>query len=151
MYKEWLLWKRIKRKYRINYSKVVLVLSGENRKLDKVCIDYLDDFVRRKYAKEALIFYPENEYSKDEFGLVKEYRVEAVPLPQKTIDRLYSFYCFMKFFDNIVFTYVDKPTDNQLGRYLRETEVNEVDAACLALYHLRHIPLQESSREQLHV
>ena len=56
------------------------------------------------------------------------------------MEKLYDYYSFMKFFDNIVFTYVDKPEDNLLGTYLEKTDVNEEDAACLALFHLRSVP-----------
>ena len=43
------------------------------------------------------------------------------------------------FFDNIVFTYAFRPQDNLLGKVLKETQVNEEDAVCLGLYHLRAV------------
>ncbi len=140
MFRKWLLWRKLKIKYRIDYIKVVLVLTGENKKLDQACLSHLDDFVKRKYAESVIIFYPAECYKDGDIRVESGYKVKLCPLSRAVIDRLYSFYCFMKFFDNIVFTYVDEPSDNQLGRYLRETEVNEEDAACLALYHLRYVP-----------
>ncbi|NBH20534.1 hypothetical protein D3Z55_24965 [Clostridiaceae bacterium] len=53
---------------------------------------------------------------------------------------MYDYYSFHKFSDKVVFTYTDLPGDNQLGRALRETKVNEEDAVCLGLYHLRRVP-----------
>ena len=151
MYKEWLLWRKLKIQYRIDYKKVALVLAGENKKLDRACLDHLDDFVHRKYADSAIIFYSKEKYGDGEIAADSDSEVRICPMPQETIERLYSFYCFMKFFDNIVFTYTDKPSDNLLQRYLDETGINEEDAACLALYHLRCVPSADNSREQIHV
>ena len=53
---------------------------------------------------------------------------------------LYDYYSFDKFFDNIVFTYKTFPKYNLLGKVLNETSINEQDAVCLALYHLREVP-----------
>lgn len=61
-------------------------------------------------------------------------------ISKKRLELLYDYYCFEKFFDNIVFTYTAKPAENMLGRVLTETDVNETDAVFLALYHLRNVP-----------
>ncbi|WP_026496488.1 hypothetical protein [Butyrivibrio sp. WCD3002] len=140
MIKGWFLWKILRIKYGINYKKVVLVLSGENRALDMACIDNLPDFIGRKYARAAIIFYPEDVYSLGDFDISPGDNVKLISLPGGDISKLYDYYCFMKFFDNIVFTFTDKPADNLLQRYLDETDINEDDAACLALYHLRYVP-----------
>ncbi len=150
MFRQWFLWRKLKIQYRINYKKVVLVLAGENKKLDKACLDHLDDYIHRKYAESAIVFYPAECYVGGLVVAEKNYEVKLCPMQKETIERLYSFYCFMKFFDSIVFTYTYKPMDNQLQRYLNETDVNEEDAACLALYHLRHVP-DLQSQEQANV
>lgn len=133
----WLLWQKLKIKFRINYDKVVIVLSGENEKLDRQVMEYLPDFMERKRVTSAVILCRR----KDEWeGFAERTGYIISEIFEEEMVILYSFYSFIKFYDNIVFTNTDKPEDNMLGRYIRETDINEVDAACLALYHLRHIP-----------
>ena len=139
MYRKQKLWKKLKKRYRIYYPKVAIVLSGESRTLDKACITHLPLYIKRKYASGAVVFYPEDSYKETDFDLGTIYEVSYVPLKKEMINDLYSFYCFMKFYDNIVFTYTDTPDDNMLKRYLEETDITENDAVCLALYHLRYV------------
>lgn len=136
----WLFWQKLKMKYGIDYRKIVIVLSDENHELDRQVLVHLGDFVRRKYASSVIILCKE-EYKDEWMNFFENDSAVAVcVLTDKEMTLLYSYYCFTKFFDNIVFTYIDTPADNLLGTYLRKTDVNEEDAACLALYHLRCVP-----------
>lgn len=138
--KGWLFWQRTRIKYKINYSKVVIVLSGQNNELDRQVLLHLRDFIRRKHADTAIVLCGEgceNKWIK----FMEDYSdISVHSLADGDMTLLYSYYNYMKFFDNIVFTYTDEPENNLLGKYIRNTEVNEEDAACLALYHLRHVP-----------
>lgn len=138
--KGWIYWKKLCISYRINYDKVVIVLSDENSELDKQVIKYLPEFIKRKHAIEAIVYCRKYNLLEIEEIRSRESNITIVPMNDEDMELLYSFYCFTKFFDNIVFTYISKPCDNKLGLYLKETNVNEKDAACLALYHLRHVP-----------
>lgn len=136
---ESLRWIRFRMKYRVGYDKVVIALSGENRKLDYYTMVYLENYVKRKFASGAVILFNDRETKKMIDSFVFSFPVEIVFCPPDKMKRLYDYYSFEKFFDNIVFTYVSKPKDNLLGRLLKETEVNEQDAVCLGLYHLRKV------------
>lgn len=136
----WLFWQSIKIKYAINYSKALIVLSNENHELDKQILLHLTDFTKRKHVDCAVILCVEECVSEWTLFLSGYNCVHIDTMSEADMERLYDYYSFMKFFDNIVFTYTDKPEDNLLGTYLRETAVNEEDAACLALYHLRSVP-----------
>lgn len=137
--KEYFQWLRLSIKYKINYKKVVLVLINENKTLDYYAIAYLKYFVKRKYADEAIILFHNAESKKmfEKFNF--SFKVTAVYYPLEKIKKLYDYYSFEKFFDNIVFTYTSFPKYNLLGRVLDETSVNEQDTVCLALYHLREV------------
>lgn len=141
--KEWMFWHYFKVKNHINYQKVVVVLSDENRELDQIVLSRLNEYMKRKHAKNAIVFCVKDNYDRYTKIFDSNAYVSFRIVTKNTIDMLYSFYCFEKFFDNIVFTHVDSPSDNMLGRVLRETDVNEDDAACLALFHLRCIPDNE--------
>jgi hypothetical protein len=120
----------------------VLVLNHENETLDKKAVEYLDYFMDRKTAKKALILYSDPD-TRAWLKKVKLSDHKVVKYMEKQrADLLYDYYSFDKFFDNIVFTWTSKPAENLLGRVLAETDVNETDAVCLALYHLRSIPGQ---------
>lgn len=133
-------WNWLRLRYVITYKKVVLVLTGDNEKLDYYCLKYLEHFLKRKYAKSAIIISDDEKVLKNVEKMKFRFPIELCYLEKKRIELLYDFYSYMKFFDNIVFTYTDRPKDNLLGRILAETDVNEEDAACLALYHLRAVP-----------
>ena len=138
--KGWLYWEKLIIRYRINYRKVVIVLSDENMELDRQVIKHLGDFVKRKHAADALIFCHEDKKAELQNSIKQDMPVNIISMKDEKMSLLFSFYCFAKFFDNIIFTYTDTPRDNYLGRYLRETDITPEDAACLALYHLRYVP-----------
>ena len=136
----WLFWQKLKAKYKINYNKVLIVLSDDNQELDKQVLLHLPEFVRRKHVESAVVLCHKECMEKWKAILNNYDSSELFVMDSDEMYKLYSYYCFIKFFDNIVFTYTDIPIDNYLGRYLRETEITPEDAACLALYHLRYVP-----------
>ena len=139
MYKKEKLWKKMKREYKIAYPKVVLVLTGENKDLDRACLLHLPEFIDRKYAGSAIVFYSKESYVGPELPEISGYDVSFIVMEDRVMAEIYELYCFWKYYDNIVFTYTSRPKDNLLQRYLNETDVDVNDAACLALYHLRHV------------
>ena len=131
----------MKIQYRINGSKIVLVLSGENELVDFYALKYLDRAIERKQAREALIL----TYTEQSFQMLKDYRAYTYPITIKRIkktkiDRIYRWYRMVKFSPNIFFTFTDKTKDNLLGKFIRETDINEKDVVCLAIYNFRMVP-----------
>lgn len=51
-----------------------------------------------------------------------------------------------KFYENIVFTYDNRPEDNLLGDLLEEGLIDEKEAVCLGLFGLRKVPEAEGGR-----
>lgn len=142
-----LSWKVMRIKFRVNYKKVILVLVNENKELDYYAMIHLKDYMQRKYANEALILYAD----KTVYHMIRNIKTgvnkKVYQYPEKKIRRIYRYYSFFKFFDNIVFTYTSSPKDNQLGKILKETQVNEEEAVCLGLYQLRTVPeIKETNR-----
>lgn len=135
-----LIWNILRLKLRIHKKKVVIILTGENKKLDYYTIVHLEDFINRKYADKAIILLDDKKACKMIKAANLSVPVKMYWYSKDRIERLYNYYSFYKFSDRVVFTYTDKPRDNQLGRALRETDINEEDAVCLGLYHLRTIP-----------
>lgn len=139
-----LLWQVLRLRFGISQQKVVLFLMGDNRKLDEYALVHLKDFMDRKYAKEAVLFLKE----KRNYGYLKRVKlpdgVHFCLYPVRKIQILYDYYSFHKFSDKILFTYTDSPKGNELGRLLRETEIDEEEAVCLGLYRLRSVPGREN-------
>ena len=140
------IWDVLRLRLQIHNGKVVIILTGENRKLDYYTIVYLEDFMNRKYANEAIILLND----KKSYEMVKivapSVRLKIYRYSKNKIKRLYRYYSFFKFSDRVVFTYTGFPEDNQLGKALRETEINEVDAVCLGLYRLREVPVKKGKK-----
>ena len=136
-----ILWNFIRIRDHINYSKVVLMLTGENKEVDKKALEYLDFVIRRKYANKAIIYAPNNGiYEFANKNLKSEYEVSTKQIRLKTMDHIYKRYCLSKMFRNLFWTYIDKTDENLLGRFLRETDIDAEDVVCLAIYNLREIP-----------
>ena len=135
----WIYWHIFSIIYGISYKKVILVLSNENPNLDKEAVRYVKLLVERKSAQEVIIIWHEQS-TKKWLSEIKLKNGKMLYLPTSKIELLYDYYCFEKFFDNIVFTYTSKPSENLLGRILSETDIDEKDAVSLALYHLRYVP-----------
>jgi len=138
----WFYWKWLCIIHKISYKSVVLVLSNENINIDKYAIEYFDMYAKRKsvHEKKMIWVYKDpktiaNRMSFDDIELIK--------IKEEKLNLLYDYYCFDKFFDNIVFTYTSKPAENMLQRVLDETEVTEKEAVFLALFHLRQIPEED--------
>lgn len=132
-------------KLRIDYKTVVLVPVNENRKLDYYALAHLGNYMDRKHAKGAVVLLHEKETLRLAEEVLAKYRLETKKVrlcrcAGKTLDTVYDYYSFHKFFDNIAFTCTSRPEDNLLGRLLEETQVKEEDAVCLGLYHLRTVP-----------
>ena len=145
----YLLWLDIKRRYHMDYGKVALVLTGENDKVDGYALSYLDHVMERKCAKEALVIVPGKKDVKT--VLLHSYRhpVRTKIMSDGKIKLLYKWHCLDKFYRNLIFTYVRTNRDNLLERFLSETEINEQDAVCLALYNLREISGKEADVQKV--
>lgn len=138
----WFFWSVFRLWHRVSYRCAILVLANENQDLDRWAVFHFHDFMKRKYADRGIIIW--NGHGTEPLIQVKNPlgRIVLKQISANKIDLLYDYYSFDKFFENIVFTITAKPEENLLGRILEETEVNEQDAVCLALYHLRCVPSQ---------
>ena len=139
--KGYLIWSAVRLRENVDNKKVVLVLTGENDKVDDYALRYLDHVIERKYADEALVIAPDRGMAEKVFRYDYSHRVKVKVLPMKKIALIYKWYCLDKlFFKNLIFTYIRTTSDNLLGRIMDETDIDEEDVVCLALYNLRTIP-----------
>lgn len=51
------IWRRLKIKYRIDCDCVVIILTEQDEEWNKTALKYLPDYMKRKSAKKALVFY----------------------------------------------------------------------------------------------
>ncbi len=144
-------WTMMRIRYRLGYDKVLLVLAHQNEKLDYYALAHLDDFMRRKYAKKAVVLYTDPVIRDMVQTMQLAENVKWIRRSRKRVELLYDFFSFDKFYDNIVFTYIDRPKDNILDRVLEETAVNEEDIVCLGFYRLRTVPALKKRGEDNYV
>ena len=52
-----LIWKIFQMRFRVNEKKVVLVLVNDRKAFDYYALVHLEDFMDRKYAKEAVLLF----------------------------------------------------------------------------------------------
>lgn len=135
-----LYWLYIIIKEKIGKRDVVLVLMGENKKVDELSLEYLDLFRERRHARKAIVFVPQSEAEKwkNKSDVSESAKIRGIK--KKYILLLYERYCINKFFKNLVFTSIKTTKENMIDRYLKETNITEEDVVCLAFYNFRGIP-----------
>lgn len=136
-------WEMLRLRFRIGKKTVVLILTGENRELDRYALIHLQDYLDRKYEKKAVVIYQDKETYRQIESVSLPERARVYEWSRRRVEKLFSFYSFYCFSDRVVFTYTDRPADNLLGRLLRETVVGEEEAVCLGLYRLRKVIIRE--------
>lgn len=134
-------WNIIKLTEKIDDTKVVLVLTGEDTNVDNYALMYLDEVIKRKFASKAIII-TFNKKVADKVISCKtiSHPVKIKIMNERMIELIYKRYCLDKFNKNLFFTYIDKTQDNLLGRFMREMSVDARNVVCLALYNLRKVP-----------
>lgn len=142
------MWKVFCTRFRISQQTVVLVLIHDQVRLDDYALAHLGDYMDRKYAKQAVILFHDKKTYRQIKKMHLEMPVRLCRWPEGKIENLYDYYSFYKFSDRIVFTYTDRPEDNQLGKILRETDIEEEEAVCLGLYRLRRVPARKKNRNK---
>lgn len=134
-------WTFLKFRDDLNYSKVVLVLTGENEEVDRYALIYLDDAIKRKKAKEAVIYvFDQDIREKIKNQIDSIYPIKVKKISEKIAGYIYRRYTMEKYYKNIFWTFTDKTKNNLLGRFIRETDINAEDVVCLAIYNFRCIP-----------
>ena len=135
----WTLWKKLMKQYHIDYQTVVLLLPEKDTEWNDCALKYLPDYMERKSASSAVVLVPEK-------GLGKIVESRNIPgckpyfFPRYKMGLLLKYYCLYRFFDNIVFLYLDQPRDNLSRLILEQGTVNVEEMICLGFYNLRRVP-----------
>ena len=134
-----LIWHYIKAVQKIDYRSIVLVLTGENKVVDQYAVRHLQSFASRRSAEKVFI------WTEDEQLLNVARKNCQIPIVKlnasaKIMQLIFDYYCYDKFFSNFIFTYINKPKDNMIGKLFSISDVNEEELVCLGLYNLRMIP-----------
>ena len=83
--KGYLIWTAVRLRENVDYKKVVLVLTGENERVDDYALRYVDHVIERKYANEALVIAPDRETAEKVSRYDSIHRVKVKILPMKKI------------------------------------------------------------------
>lgn len=142
------IWEMMRLRYGIDEKSVVLILTGDNRELDRYALQHLQDYMERKFADKAVVVCQDEEAYGQVGRMVLPENVRLCKWNGKRVERLYGYYSFYRFSDRVVFTHTDSPKDNMLGRLLRETAVREEEAVCLGLYRLRKVLVSGKERSR---
>lgn len=133
------IWKWLKIKYRINYDCVVIILTEQDEEWNKLALKYLQDYMKRKSAKKALIFYTGNCTLKYLEPYMTD-NIQMFKMKELQVRRLIRYYCLYRFFDNIVFFSLEEPKDNNGREILSNGKITKKELICLGFYCLRYVP-----------
>lgn len=136
-----LIWHYIKAVQKIDYRSIVLVLTGANKVVDQYAVCHLQSFVSRRSAEKVFIW-TEDERLLNVARKNCQFPIVKLNASVKMMQLIFDYYCYDKFFSNFVFTYIDKPKDNMMGKLLSKSNVNEEELVCLGLYNLRMVPVE---------
>lgn len=133
------IWRRLKKKYHINYTKVVIILNENNEEWNQYALLHITDYMKQKSASKAIVIYTENvpythieKYCQKDFYIIKE--------QEEKILYLNKYYVFARFFDNIVFVSLSYPKDNNANEIIHNGIITKEELICLGFYNLRMIP-----------
>ena len=132
------LWKEFQIKY-ILKKDVVLMLANDNLEFDRSAVTYLKIYMKRNMKENAHIFYFSERTEELLTSIADDVKIAVHKINEEDLKSLYDLYSFYKFYDYIFFTYTNYPQDNLLGRVLKETDISEREAVCLALYNFREV------------
>ena len=138
--KGYIIWLQLRVKEHLDDKKFVLIVTEENEKVDQYALKYLDYVMERKYTKEALVIVSNQGTAKKVSKYHYKHQIKIKIMPFQKIKLLYKWYCMDGRRKNVVFTFVKTNKDNLLEHFINETDINEEDVVCLALYNLREIP-----------
>lgn len=134
-----LIWHYIKATHGISRQSIVLILTGENKMVDEYAIRHLQTFAARRSADKIYVWTEKEELIKKAEQNCK-LPVRRLGVSAKGMQLLFDYYSFDKFFTNLIFTYINRPRDNQIGKLFSISDVNEEELVCLGLYNLRMVP-----------
>lgn len=135
----WKLWHSMKRKYHINYEKVIIIMSEDDDEWNRMALLHLPDYMERKNVREAVIFLTEN-IDRDSIKRLAGENVELATISKECVWYLNKYYCLYRFFDNIVFLSLDMPKDNNGREILGNGVISKEELICLGFYFLRRVP-----------
>lgn len=95
--------------------------------------------MKRNMKENAHIFYFSEKSEELLNNMADDIKIAVHKIKEEDLKSLYELYSFYKFYNHIFFTYTNYPKDNLLGRVLRETDISEREAVCLALYKFRKV------------
>lgn len=136
-----LLWHYIKVIHKMDKHSIVLILAGENKAVDKNAVRYLPVFAGRRYANKVFIW-TEDEQLLKEAKKNCQIPVEKLKISARRMRLLFEYYCFDRFYFNLIFTYINQPKDNMIGKLFSKSDINEEEIVCLGLYNLRRVPAE---------
>lgn len=133
IYYKWICFKLF---HGINKDMIVLALANENKKLDDIAVKRFSEMLDKRYATGGMILAQREVF--DDI-VCNDKRIKVIYTSSKKMEDLFSLYCFYSFTNNIVFTYVDTPKDNYLSDYIKNSDIDENDVVCLALFRLGNL------------
>ena len=133
-------WHQIRRKYNIDENTVVVALPEKHCDWNEIAIKYLPDYIKRKNADRAVVLVVDE-------TIVDKRRTECNSdlvlyrlIEPECLKKLMKYYSLHRFFDKIVFFYLEYPKDNKSSFILNSTEVTMDELVCLGFYRLREVP-----------
>lgn len=97
------LWNKIKKQYHVTEDDYLLIECGE-KELSYAAVEYLPEFLEKKYANRALFIVPH-----DEFGESTDDRIIFLSMSERKILALLKFYQLERFFDRVIVLSLKEP------------------------------------------
>lgn len=133
-------WDIFKLSKHISNEDGILVLSGENTKIDEISIARFKEYLEKKYLSKGVVLASRLEQSRiDPIKKNIAPHIRIIYLSPNKLKHFYELHCVKPFAAHIAFTFINTPKDNKLGKYLEKSELDENDLVCLALFRLGHV------------
>lgn len=134
-----LAWKKIVKRFGIDETTVILVLSGENFALDNKALEHLKYYIKKRKANRAEILVCNSESYESVNNFIFEFPVNVTLMDKEELQSLFEYYCFTNNMTNIAFTFLKHVEYNHLGRIVEEKDFSMNEIVDLGVYWLREV------------
>lgn len=133
-----IVWKRLRRKWKIGKKDVVLFMIEQDEELNRYAYIHAEALLHKKYSTKLVLVSP----FEDVLGKIPE-RLRKYPsilISSMECEQLKKYYQLVEFSDYVCFVSMTWPESNWVYRLLGKNGVGKEEIVCLGLFVLRHVP-----------
>jgi hypothetical protein len=121
-------WIKLKRKYKLEKGYYALLMPDADEELNSECLRHIDDMLRYKKGKGAIILTNQN---------IKSERYNVLSITKTKLNNLLSYYDILRFSKSFILVSLKYPRGNDLFKTIGVNGITKEDVVCLSIFCIR--------------